>query len=284
MGVSAQPAAGAAQPKPPLVGSQLYGWGQYYERDHRNLGEHLDEVFAALHDAGYDYAEGNLDTGAPDNNRKLGDALRHRSLKAVSLYTGGAAHTEELAKATVERIIRGAAAAAKAGFGIINYNVDPIGRPKTEPELAVQAKALSDLGAALRGLGLRLGLHHHTPEFADGAREYHSNFRQCPADAVGYCYDVHWAYRGGVMPEEALAKYGDRIVSWHLRQSRGKIWWEDMDTGDVDYSWIAKFAADHRTPAFYSVELALEAGTKVTRGAVANHARSREFVKKVFGV
>jgi hypothetical protein len=29
--------------------------------------------------------------------------------------------------------------------------------------------------------------------------------------------------------------------------------------------------------------LALESGTKITRDAVANHARSREFVKRVLG-
>jgi hypothetical protein len=36
-------------------------------------------------------------------------------------------------------------------------------------------------------------------------------------------------------------------------------------------------------PPIYSVELALEDGTKITRSAVENHRRSREFVRRVFG-
>jgi len=40
-----------------LVGSQLYGWGQYYARDKKAMNN--DDVFAALRDAGYDFAEGS---------------------------------------------------------------------------------------------------------------------------------------------------------------------------------------------------------------------------------
>ena len=81
---------------------------------------------------------------------------------------------------------------------------------------------------------------------------------------------------------DALRQYGDRVVSWHLRQSRGQVWWEDLDTGDIDYAEVARFAVGHKLPSFYTVELALEAGTKITRDAVQNHARSREFVRRVF--
>ena len=44
------------KPKSPQVGSQLYGWGQYYERAGKDLGKNLDEVLMALRDAGYDLA------------------------------------------------------------------------------------------------------------------------------------------------------------------------------------------------------------------------------------
>ena len=43
-----------SEPKRSLVGTQLYGWGQYYEREGKKLYEHLDEVFPAIRDAGYD--------------------------------------------------------------------------------------------------------------------------------------------------------------------------------------------------------------------------------------
>jgi len=267
---------------PPLVGSQLYGWGQYQDRAGRKLSEHLDEVLSALRDAGYDYAEGNLDVAKPADNAKFAERLKKKGLKPVSLYTGGAFHVLGKASETAERIAVAAKEAAKAGFGIINCNPDPIGRDKTDAELVIQAEALSELGEELAKLGVKLGLHHHTPELRNGAKEFHSNFRRCPAPTVGFCYDVDWVFRGGVAPADCLARYGDRIVSWHLRQSRGQVWWEDLDTGDIDYAEVARFAVGHKLPRFYTVELALEAGTKITRDAVQNHARSREFVRRVF--
>ncbi len=282
--LAADAAKPVPKPVPPLVGSQLYGWGQYYHRDGKDLNAHLGEVLKALKDCGYDYAEGNLDVTTPANNGKFADRLRKHGLKAVSLYTGGPMHVLGKATETAERIARGAKEAAKAGFGIINVNPDPIGRPKTEKELAIQSDALTELGEELTQLGLKLGIHHHTPELADGAKEFHWNFQHCPREAVGFCYDVHWVYRGGIAPMSCLAQYGDRIVSWHLRQSRDQIWWEDLDSGDLDYPAIARFAESHQIPAFYTVELALESGTRVTRSAVENHRLSREYVRRVMGV
>ncbi len=270
--------------KAPMVGSQLYGWGQYYDRNGRDFTKNLDEVLLALKDAGYDYAEGSLDVTTTDNNAKFANRLKKQGLKPVSLYTGGATHVLGRASETCERIARAAKESAKAGFGIINFNPDPIGRAKTDRELEIQAAALSELGEELKDLGVKLGLHHHTPEMANAGYEFHSNFRRCPADTVGFCYDVHWVYRGGIQPAECLKTYGDRIVSWHLRQSRDQIWWEDLDTGDIDYAAIAAEVKSRKLPQFFTVELAIEGGSKITRTVVENHARSRKFVERVFGV
>lgn len=283
-GADSKEAPPIPKPTPPRAGSQLYGWGQYYQRDGKDLYAHLDDVFRALKDAGFDYAEGNLDLNTPANNARFADRLRKHGLQAVSLYTGGAMHVLGKASETAERIARAAQEAGKGGFGIINVNPDPIGRLKTEAELAIQAEALTELGTDLAALGMKLGIHHHTPELAEGGREFHSNFQKCPQDRVGFCYDVHWVYRGGIPPEQCLPQYGNRVVSWHLRQSRDQVWWEDLDSGDLDYAWVSRYATSNKLPAFYTVELALESGTKVTRSAVENHARSRQFVKRVMGV
>lgn len=271
----------SAETQKPLVGSQLYGWGQYYQREGKNLSDHFDEIFSALRDAGYDYAEHSL-SGDSEANFKLGERLKDKGLRPVSLYTGGAFHEAAKAEATVQRLIAGAKGAREAGFSIINCNPDPIGRDKTEEELTVQAQWLQKLGDGLAELGLKLGIHHHTPEMRNDAKEFHANFRNTKPETVGFCYDVHWVFRGGVPPANALPVYGSRIVSWHLRQSREKIWWEDLDTGDVDYEFIAKYAREHQLAPFYTVELAIENGTKITRSVVENHARSRKFVREVF--
>jgi len=74
------------------------------------------------------------------------------------------------------------------------------------------------------------------------------------------------------------------VVSWHIRQSRNKIWWEDLDEGDIDYTAVAKWIGERQLARVFTVELALENGTKITRSAIENHRRSREFVRKVFKV
>jgi inosose dehydratase len=280
---SAPASAEDAQPAPkPRVGSQLYGWTQYYQRDKKTFD--MGEAMSAIRDAGYEFAEGSLDSGTPENNAKLAETMKSKGLTPVCLYSGGRLIEEGKAKEAVQRILAGAKVAGVAGFTVLNCNPDPIGRVKTDDELKIQAAALQELGEGLLKVGMKLGIHNHTPEMQDNAKEFHANFKLTDPKSVGFNYDVHWVYRGGIQPADALRDYGARIVSWHLRQSRDKIWWEDLDTGDIDYAAIAAFVKEHKLPQIYAVELALEDGTKITRSAVENHRRSREFVRQVFGV
>ena len=263
-----------------LVGSNIYGWGQYAERDKKKLD--VEEVISALRDTGYDYLESNMNVAQPEENAKFADQLRAKGLQPVSLYTGAHVHEAAQAGAVVTRILAAAKVCQQAGFRVVSCNADPIGREKTDEELKTQAAALSELGEGLNSLGMKLGVHHHMPEMANHAREFHYNFDHTKPAVVGFCYDVHWVWKGGVMPLDALKQYGDRVVTWHLRQSRDGIWWEDLDTGDVDYAAVAKYASTHKLARRFSVELAIEGGTKITRSVVENHRRSREFVRAVF--
>jgi inosose dehydratase len=270
-------------PAEAFVGSNIFGWGQYYQRMNKNLQENFDEVLSALRDAGYDYLEANLDAGNPDANLRLAERMKSKGLKPVTLYTGARLHEPAAARETIKKLIPAAQACRTAGFRALSCNVDPIGREKTEAELKNQVSALIELGQALREIGLKFGIHHHLPEMAAHAREFHYNFQQTDPKTIGFCYDVHWVWKGGVQPLDALKAYGERIVSWHIRQSRDGIWWEDLDAGDVDYSAVAQVAKERRLARLFTVELALEGKTKITRSVVENHRRSREFIRKVFG-
>lgn len=201
----------------------------------------------------------------------------------MSLYCGPRLHETGTAATAVAQVLAAARVARDQGCQSLTCNPAPIGRAKTDAELATQAAALRDLGRGLQELGVKLGLHHHLPEMAGQAREFHHNFRQTNPAEVGFCYDVHWVWKGGVAPADALRTYGDRLVSWHLRQSREGIWWEDLDTGDIDYGAIARYAAEHRLPRLFTVELALEPKTVISRDVIENHRRSRAFVRTVFG-
>ncbi len=271
--------ARGAEAKPMLVGSQLYGWGQYYERDKKPFN--IDQVLSALRDMGYDYAENSTDPNhLAEACVSFAEKLRAKGLKTISMYSGGRFHDEKGVE-TAEKFANAAKAFREAGYTILVCNPDPIGRPKTEAELETQAKNIELAGAALKKAGVRLALHQHTPEFANNGAEYHSNFRETKPEDVGFCYDVHWVFRGGnIRPPEALRDYGDRVATWHLRQSRDKIWWEDLDSGDIDYAWVGKYAKEHGLPRNYTVELALENATKITRSCVENHRRSLEYVRQ----
>jgi inosose dehydratase len=263
-----------------LVGSNIYGWGQYAQRDKKKLDE--EEVMSALRDAGYDYLEGFLNVNQPEETAKFAEQLKAKGLQPVSIYTGARLHEAAQAGATVSKVLTAAKVCQQAGFQVISCNPDPIGREKTDEELKTQVAALAELGEGLNALGLRLGIHHHMPEMANHAREFHYNFDHTKPGVVGFCYDVHWVWKGGVMPMDALKQYGDWVVTWHLRQSRDGVWWEDLDTGDVDYAAVAQYALAHKLPRRFTVELAIEPATKITRSVVENHRRSREFVRKVF--
>lgn len=263
-----------------MVGSNQYGWGQYAERDHKPFD--IEGVMSALRDTGYDYLESNLDVNQPENNVRLADQMKARGLKTVTLYTGARLHEADKAPENIKKLLAAARVACQQGFRRLSCNLDPIGREKTDDELKNQVAALKDLGAGLKEIGLQMGIHHHMPEMANNAREFHFNFRHIDPNTIGFCYDVHWVFKGGVQPMEALRQYGRRIVSWHIRQSRQGVWWEDLDEGDVDYPAIAAYARKNNLPRIYTVELALEEGTKITRSAVENHRRSREYIRKIF--
>jgi sugar phosphate isomerase/epimerase len=276
----AKPQISSTTTRNTLVGSNIYGWGQYAQRDHKPLD--VDEVISALRDTNYDYLEAFLDVNHPDENARFGERLKAKGLQPVSLYVGARLHEAETARQAVTKVLAAAKVAQEAGFRVLSCNADPIGREKTDEELKTQVAALTDLGEGLNALGMKLGVHQHLPEMANHAREFHYDFDHSKPGVFGWCYDVHWVWKGGVPPMEALAQYGERVVTWHVRQSRNGIWWEDLDTGDVDYSAVARYAREHHLARRFSVELALEPGTKITRSVVENHRRSREFIRRVF--
>lgn len=270
----------AAKPKS-LVGSNSFGWTQYARRDKKPFD--LGETMSALRDLGYDYIETNMDFAHPDSVATLAEQMKSKGLKPVSLYCGPRLHEADKAKEVVAQLLAAAKVAKACGFRALSCNVAPIGREKTDDELKTQVAALKDLGQGLKALGVKLGIHHHLPEMAGNAREFHYNFRNTDPAAVGFCYDVHWVWKGGIQPLDVLREYGNRVVTWHIRQSRDGVWWEDLDTGDIDYAAIAQYAAEHKLPRLFTVELAIEAKTVIMRSAIENHRRSREFIRKVFG-
>ncbi len=266
----------------PLVGCNLYVWTQYAQREKKPVD--LEAVMKSLHDSGYDYLEGFLKLDQPEETVKFAELSRKHGLQPVSLYVGPRLHEAATADAQVARVLAAAKVMQKEGFQVLSVNAEPIGREKTDEELKTQAAALVKIGEGLNAMGMKLGVHQHMPEMAKGAREFHYNFDYSKPDVVGWCYDVHWVWKGGIMPLDGLKEYGDRVVTWHIRQSHDRVWCENLEAGDVDYPAVAKYVAEHKLPQRFSVELALQPETKITRSVEENHKISREYIRKVFGV
>jgi inosose dehydratase len=267
-----------------IVGTQLYGWGQVYQARGLDLSEQLDDVLGAVRECGYETAEGFLRAADPDDAPRFAARLQAHGLRPASLYAGGAFHEREQADRTIDTLLAAAPRAVTAGFTVLDVNPDPIGRDKTDAELATQAAALERLGSGLRALGMRLGVHNHDPEMRSGAREFHHNLQRTTPENVGLCLDTHWCYRGGADPLVLLEQYAGRVVSLHLRQSIDGVWSEDLGDGDIDYRPFAAFLRGIAFAGPLLVELAIERGTPQTRDVIDNHRRSRDYVRRIFGV
>jgi inosose dehydratase len=266
-----------------MVGTQLYCWFQVYRARGLDLDDHLDEVLAAVRDCGYETAEWFLKADDPAQPGRLADQLRAHGLQPLAIYSGGRLHEAETAPGVVDRLLAAAERVAAAGFSVLDLNPDPIGRDKTDAELAVQAQSLERLGQGLRRQGMRLGVHNHDPEMRSHGREFHHNLRHTTPENVGLCLDTHWCYRGGADPLALLQQYADRIVSFHLRQSTGGVWSEDFADGDIDYRPFAAWCRETGFNGPLLVELAIEPGTPQTRDVVENHRRSRDYLRLLFG-
>ena len=136
----------------------------------------------------------------------------------------------------------------------------------------------------MQSRGLSLALHFHAPELRDNGRELWADLEGSSRANVGLCLDVDWAWRGGVDPLAILERYGDRLISLHLRDARGGKWAQALGDGDYDYSPIVQRLRALGFDGWLQVELAYEAGMEWTRSTAENLQRSREWVRAHLGV
>jgi sugar phosphate isomerase/epimerase len=282
--LAARPALtlGADDPPPPpkyKIGTQLYSWAAFYERNQQSVTDHLDDVMAAARDCGYDYLECPLNVENPEKNTDLAWKLKAKGFALTSIYLSGTFHETATAVANVYRYLEAAKAAYEAGFTILTCSPKSIGRDKKPAELSTQVTALRRLGEGMAKFGMRLAIHNQPTDARRGGWEYQYNFRQSPGKVVGFCLDVGTLFKGGVLPMDALKENSSRLVSWHLRQCREGVWLEELTQGDIDYEAVIAHAKQYRLPPLYTVALQLDKETKVTRSVIENHKRSRAYLK-----
>ena len=86
-------------------------------------------------------------------------------------------------------------------------------------------------------------MHNHTPEMANHAREFHYNFDHT-SPQVRLLLRVHLGLSRG-HPANALAQCTDAPPDLASPPKPSGIWWEDLDSGDVGMTSVAKYAQAH---------------------------------------
>ncbi len=273
-----------------LIGANSYRWLQHYRASGEQLLDHLDEALGAAAAAGLQAWE---QAGLPSDATAtwLGRLLESHGLQMPSIYVGCRLH-DGAWQASSDEALRQAARGIALGARLICVNPDPVawGMPtdKTDEQLERQAERLARLGERVRAEGARLIYHFHEPELRQGAREAHHMLLSVPAELLGLCLDVHWAYRGcgnsNVAVRAWLKLYGDRLATLHLRQSHNGVWAETLGEGDVDYRPVVAALQAHGFAGALHIELGSEPGTPMTMSLAEAHRQSAVWVRETFGL
>jgi inosose dehydratase len=270
----------------PKLSVEIYIWIQHLDSEKKTLAEGVEEVLASFHGAGYHRVELNQDFFQPALRERTFTLLAKNHLAPETVYAGTTLHESAAAEKSVREVVELARLLKPHGTRVIVTNPSP--KPgqalKSEEELDTQAKYVDRLAEEISGLGMKLALHHHTPELLEHAREWRHLMQHTDPNRVYCCVDVHWAYRGGQEVMSFLSETGDRLVELHLRNSRQGIWMEDFGPGDIDYQKVADYLREISFNGYLVVELAYERGTQITRTLDEDLRLSRLYTEKVFGL
>lgn len=270
----------------PKLSVEIYIWIQHLESEKKTLAEGVEEVLASFHGAGYRRVELNQDFFQPALRERTFTLLAKNHLAPETVYAGTTLHETAAAEKSVRAVVELARLLKPHGTRVIVTNPSP--KPgqalKSEEELDTQAKNVNRLAEEISGLGMKLALHHHTPELLEHAREWRHLMQHTDPNRVFCCVDVHWAYRGGQEVISFLSETGDRLVELHLRNSRQGIWMEDFGPGDIDYEKVADYLRGISFKGYLVVELAYEKGTQINRSLDEDLRLSRLYTEKVFGL
>ncbi len=286
LGATAASLASAKARYQPKIAAQVYVWTQVFGAQKRPLADGMPEVFETTRKVGYTRMELVSSFVTPETLPITREQIRKLGIQIPIVYHGGTLHEAAGAEMTTAEIMQVADRAKSIGASIIDTNPNPKPKqePKTEAELAFQARAVNRIAEILAKRGMRLIVHHHQPEMANNAREWRHLLHNTDPKRVGLCMDYDWILQGGQEPFALLREAGARVDAFHLRNARGRIWTQSVGEGDYDYPALARFLRDNGFSGYLVVELAHHRDTQLTRPLGENLRLSREYVEKTFSV
>lgn len=270
------------------VSTNSYVWTTFARRDDEEFGSDWENDLKQVAKAGMDGFEPGI--GSVAQLDEIADWLQRRGLEMRSMYVGTQLHEADGIDDRIGHVLTLAERArALCGTSIVVTNPDPLGggEAKDDAQLAVQRAALEQLGRGLRDLDMILAYHNHDVELRLGAREFHHMLAGSDPDAVSFCLDAHWVYRGCGNSQAALFDvvelYAERIVELHLRQSQDGAWTEAFVPGDIDYEALGRLLRERGIRPLLVLEQAVEAATPHTMNAVEAHIASEDYLRQCFG-
>ena len=114
---------------------------------------------------------------------------------------------------------------------------------------------LGEIAERMRDQGIAFGYHNHHWELApkDGAKTaLELIFEAAAGSPLAWQVDLAWLVRGGADPKKWMQRYGDRVVSAHVKdiapegQNEDQDGWADIGTGVLD--WRDLWQAAGRPP------------------------------------
>ena len=265
------------------IAANSFMCSNYYKRDSKDYLDHLAEIKRA----GIDGIEPGIGTAA--EAQSMGERLRNAGLEMRSVYaTLNFFKSEDEAKASLNKSVAMAKAAAAFGTKILacNFRTSPEG--KTDEEIIRQTAYLDELSHLLAEDGIKLCIHYHTPEWNAAGREIMHAMSQTDPNRVGFCMETHWSYTSGGNSMAAVqahaSTYADRTFEFHLRQSINNVWSETFGDGDIDHVAIAEMFTKRGSPLpLIVLEQAPQRNTPQTMEAFEVFKKSVDYARKIFG-
>lgn len=270
------------------IAVQQYTCFSYLRREDFSWDKDLEASFSQLEDAGLLAFEPSF--LLPNQVEKVEAIMGAKKMWSKSMYVNSTLHLEEKVEASLKNALAIAKNAQKMGIEIVVTNPSPIAwgqdKHKTDKQLITQAKALDQLGASLRGMGMKLAYHTHDIEMRKSAREFHHMLLNTDPANVHLCLDAHWVYRGAGDSQVALFDiinmYGDRMVELHIRQSTEGIWSEVFGEGDIDYGRLGEVILSKKLSPHLVLEQAVEEGSPQSMKAMEAISKSFQNAQDIF--
>lgn len=269
------------------IATNTYPWFTFARRNKQRFKLHTDELLADVAKTGINGYEPIIEK--PEEITVLKKRLNVHELEMRSIYVNSVLHDENKVEGSIASVLAIAKAAYELGTRIVVTNPSPIrwggNEDKSDSQLQLQGKALDQLGAELKKIGITLAYHNHDAELRQGGREFHHMLTATRPENVRFCLDAHWVFRGCGNSEvalfDAVAHYHERIVELHLRQSTNGIWDETFSmTGDINYKRLFDFLAGKNITPHLVLEQAVEAKSPRKFSVTEAHRTSYENLRK----